>query len=192
LELGPDAGIAASLVGAAAVVASLVGAVVLGGGVDGSAVAGSVESAPTSSSTTGTFAYGSFGVAVVLAEVATCECVSLTTGTVRRTDFVVDFGATAAFAADDADADCLGRAGSGASLCSVGTRRIGAANDGSASDVSGAAAAVDCADACRSATAIGATYIATSTITPMPVHQYFSPRCLTATSPYGFAAATDA
>lgn len=47
------------------------------------AVAGSAAGMPMSSSTTGALANGSFGVVDCFADGATCECVSLTTGTVR-------------------------------------------------------------------------------------------------------------
>lgn len=57
-------------------------AVGAGAGADASALAGNVASEPTSSSTTGAFANGSAGVlAACGGDGATCECLSLMTGT---------------------------------------------------------------------------------------------------------------
>jgi hypothetical protein len=169
------------------------GVLALGGGVEASADAGSVESAPTSSSTTGALANRSTGVVEAPGVDAICECVSVTTGTRRRAfdpfvSFNVWFDVTGV-----CDGAWCRSAGSGASGRSVGMRRMGAANDGSAKAGSGVLVdPAEALDTCRNATAIGATYIATRTSTPMPVHQYFRPRYRTATSPYGLAVATDA
>lgn len=107
----------------------------------GIALAGSVASEPMSSSTTGAFAYGS-DVDVFFGATVCCECTSLTTGIVRRTGFVAVVGTT------DGRACCFtaGSAGSGASACTVGTRKIGAANDGNVSDGNAARGALDTSD----------------------------------------------
>jgi len=68
------------------------GAAGVGAGVDGIAVAGIVANEPMSSSTTVAFANGSGGGVLALAGGAT-ECLSVTTGTLRRTLFAaVDVG----------------------------------------------------------------------------------------------------
>jgi hypothetical protein len=98
------------------------------------ALAGNDIGVPMLSSTTGMPAKGSFaaddaGVALV----ATCRCVSLTTGTRCATRLAVLAGAGARRAAR---AGCT-RDGSGASRCTVGTRRSGSGALGSESVGSG-------------------------------------------------------
>jgi hypothetical protein len=107
-----------------------------GAGVAGSAVSGGT--APTSSSTTGTPANGSLLFAAGFVT-ALLECMSLTTGTVRRTSLRTCF--VVAGASGRATRCACRSFGSGGCACSFGTRRIGNATAGtpiSGSDFVGA------------------------------------------------------
>lgn len=100
-------------------------------GADARALDGSVESEPTSCSTTGAFANGSGGVwGDCVGDGATCECLSLITGTLWAA--LTTFRVRGTAGSDDGLA-----AGSAAGMWSAGTRRVGAATFGSDRDGSG-------------------------------------------------------
>jgi hypothetical protein len=166
-----DAGGVVAVVGAAgSVYAGVVGAVVVGvaGVVVGAAavVEGSAIGVPIWSLTTGADANGSVGCCVELGLLgATCVCVSLTTGTLRRTG-VATAGACDRCAAVDVCACDFGSGGIGATACSFGTRSSGTAKFGTARLCSGVVGAGIAA--CLKTAAIGAAYSATSTTRPRP------------------------
>lgn len=159
-------------------------AVGAGAGVGASAVDGKVASEPTSCSTTGAFANGSAGVFEDCGgDGATCECLSLMTGTLCA-------AWTSCFVGAAAGRGVRLAVGSGARTFSFGTRRSGAATFGSDKAGSGVTAAGTAA--CRNTRTIGPMYSDMSTSSPMAVHTYLTRRKRRATSPYGLAAATDA
>lgn len=160
-----------------------------GGGVlvvvlGGSAENGSVGGAPMSSSTTWVFANEPPAITDRWAGVAAIECTSETTGTVRRTGLVVDLwlGRLGAVRCGSAGSD---RSGLIVGSLNTGTGRVGSCNAGSG------ALDVSVGEGLRRTNAIGPPYIAANTSTPHSDHQYRTPRVRMATSPYGFAAATD-
>jgi len=80
---------------------------------------------------------------LLLVDGGTCECRSLTTGTVRCTGTDVVAGRVVA----DGTACVFGSAGSGARRCTFGTPRSGAENEGSAIEGRGATFVVVAASA---------------------------------------------
>jgi hypothetical protein len=161
-------------------------------GVGGAAAAGaaavpSAVGVPTDWVTTGTPAKGSLVVAFVAgdpvpAPFAAADVLtvweSVTTGTLWVTTFRV---VGVACGADDAAARFSG--GSGARRCTLGTRSSGGPTSGTESGgkgwIGGATAG------CRSAPAIGPTYMIASTRMLSPAHTYRIRRVRSATSPYG-------
>ncbi len=196
VELGAAAGARSSLASRATGIAPSSGAGAMSSGAAGAATgapsAGSETTVPISSSMTGAFANGSCAAGrVPPRDGAVCECVSLTTGTRRRTALprrvflaVVGtcFGAAVVRAA--------GSAGSGGSACTFGTRNSGTGRRGIAS--AGSATFGAGAAACRNTAAVGAAYMPTRTSKLTPTQTYLKPRARKATKPHGFVCATAA
>jgi hypothetical protein len=192
-SVASDAGVAASGVAASGVTFSTVG---VAGATE---VAGSSTGVPIPSETTTAFANGSFGAALAFgAAGATCVCTSATIGTGCVADWrcAADLccaaGREAARGAVAVAATACCNRGRGASRCTFGTRRTGKATAGMVSVGSGLGAVRDGSAGCRHAAASGAAYMSTRTVSPSPAHQYRTSLNLSAVSPNGSAAATEA
>jgi hypothetical protein len=189
-----DADVAASGVAASGVAAS--GVTFSSVGVAGATeVAGSSTGVPIPSETTTAFANGPFGAALAFgAAGATCVCTSATIGTGCVADWrcAADWCCAAARGAVAGVATACCNGGRGASRCTFGTRRTGKATAGMASVGSGLGAVREGSAGCRHAAASGAAYMSTRTVSPRPAHQYRTPLNLSAVSPNGSAAATEA
>jgi hypothetical protein len=159
-------GVAGAVVGAAFGSEGVVG--VAGAVVGAAFVEGSAIGLPMLSLTTGAAANGSAALWLATdVPLAICECVSLTTGTLRLIGLpAVGLLVGVNFAAVGVCACGFASGGSGASAWSLGTRRSGIATLGIARFGSGFGG-VGMA-ACRKTAAIGIAYMAASTTRPRP------------------------
>jgi hypothetical protein len=188
-ELDASAGVAGALGSAAAAGAGAFVPGVAAGAAGVTGLLGSATGVPMSSLTTAALANGSFGAAAdpVGAAGPIWACVSLTTGRCRR---ITCRPTVVGVVAGRLAGRVCGSAGSGASRCTFGIRKSGTPRLGSERAGSGVERAGS--DGWRNAAATGPTYMNTSTVRPIPAHQYRIPLNLNAVSPNGCSAATAA